>query len=137
MLQKRRDTEESAKKRVALPPELEIGALGRVAGDLEARQDVNSNIVLFDELAMLGGDALPRGFGRVARFPNQAAAFLQSFKRIGVRESLGVAAKNYIYMVQLFRRNTRHPAESIFILIRICKMLHEWHEHVWSYAFRR
>ena len=50
---------------------------------------------------MVRGDALPSGLRRIAGLPNQAAALVQSFKGVGVRKGLGVAAKHHIDMIQL------------------------------------
>src|SRR5439155_8694142 len=77
VLEERGDAEEGAQKRIALHAELEVGAVSRFARDLEARQDVDAQVIFFDEFSMPRGDALPGGFGRVARFPNQTAALVE------------------------------------------------------------
>ena len=47
------------------------------------------------------GDALPGGFGRVARFPNQTAALVEALQRVGVREGFRIAAQHHIDVIQL------------------------------------
>jgi len=68
---------------------------------LEARQDVNADIIVPNKSPVLCGDSLPGRFGCIARFPDQAAAFVEAFERICVRERLGVAAQYHIHMIQL------------------------------------
>ena len=48
----------------------------------------------------MGGDALPRGLGRFTRFPNKAAAFVDTLKRIAVREGFGIATEHHIHVVE-------------------------------------
>ncbi len=100
VLEEGRDAEKRAQKRIALHPELEVGAVGGFARDFEAGQDVNPQVVFLHEFPMVRRDALPGGFRRVARFPNQAAALLQPFERVGVRKGLRVAAKDDIDVIQ-------------------------------------
>ena len=58
--------EKRAEKRVALHAQLQILAAGGVAGDIETGQDKNPDVVVLDELPVLGRDALPRFLRRVA-----------------------------------------------------------------------
>ena len=50
---------------------------------------------------MLRRDALPGGFRRVAGFPDEAAAVLDAFQRVRVRERLGVATEHHVHVVEL------------------------------------
>src|SRR5690349_9314117 len=49
---------------------------------------------------MMRRNSLPRSLNRVAGFPNNAAALVQTFQRIGMRERFWIATKNNIDMVQ-------------------------------------
>jgi hypothetical protein len=61
-----RDAEERAKEGIALHAELQLGLGGGFAGDVEARQDEDADVVFLNELAVLRRDALPGHLGRVA-----------------------------------------------------------------------
>ena len=93
--------EECAEERVALHAQLQILSAGGVAGDIETGQDKNPDVVVPDELPVLGRDAFPCLLGRVARFPYEATALVDALERVRVRERLGVAAQHHVHVVQL------------------------------------
>ena len=93
--------EECAEERVALHAQLQILSAGGVAGDIETGQDKNPDVVVPDELPVLGRDAFPCLLGRVARFPYEAAALVDALEGVRVRERLGVAAQHHVHVVQL------------------------------------
>ena len=99
ILEKTGDAEKRAEEGVALHTQLEIRAAGGIAGDIETGQNEHANVVLFNKGAMMGGDALPRGLGRFTRFPNKAAAFVDTLKRIAVREGFGIATEHHIHVI--------------------------------------
>ena len=68
----RRHGKERAKERVALHAQLQVGAVGRVAGDLEAGQRVHANLLVDDLLARPHGQPLPRLLALLLRLPDQA-----------------------------------------------------------------
>ena len=100
-IEKRGNTEEGAQKRVALHAQLQLGLTGGLPGNVEAGKDVHLDVVLEDELAVRGGNALPGGIGTFARFPHQHATALQPLQRVGVRERLRVAAEHHVHVIQL------------------------------------
>src|SRR5580658_5723912 len=89
LLEKRGDPEKSAQEGVALHAQLQVAAGGRLPGNVETGQNVHTNVVVADIIPVLQRNAAPGGLGRIAGFPNQAAAFLDAFQRVGVGKSLG------------------------------------------------
>ena len=77
------------------------GWFGGFARDVEAGQDEDADVVFLHELPVLRRNALPGGFGRVAGFPDEAAALLDAFERVGVRERLRIAAQHHVHVIQL------------------------------------
>ncbi len=101
LLQHGADGEERAQKCVALHAQLQIGAVGGLARDVEAGQREHANLFLDDLLARPKRQILPRALAFAVRLPDQAAAFLHAVERIGVREGLGVAAENHGHVAQI------------------------------------
>jgi len=100
-LQERAHAEERAEEGIPLHAELQLGLVGRRARDFETRQNKDAHVVLGDPLPVARRDPLPCDLGRFARLPHEAAALLEAFERIGVRERLRVAAEHDVDMVQL------------------------------------
>ena len=100
VLQERRDAEEGAEKAVTLHAQLQLGFVGRFARDIEAGQDVNTDIIVLNEFSMRCRDAHPGGFRGIAGFPDQTAALLDAFERISVREGFGIAAEDDVHVVE-------------------------------------
>ena len=91
----RRDREEGAQEGVALHAQLEVGAVGGLAGDPEAAQGEDADLLVEDLLAGPGGQPLP---GLVALFlglPDEGAALGHAVERVRVGEGLGVAAEDH------------------------------------------
>ena len=99
--EQRRHREERAQEGVALHSQLQVGAIGGVARDLETRQRVNANILVDDLLARPQRQPLPGLLAFLVRLPHQAAALGHSVQRIGVREGLGVAAQHDVHVAQV------------------------------------
>ena len=71
ILEERGHLEKRAEERVALHAKLQILPVGGLTCDIKAGQDENPDVVLLDELPVLGRDALPCLLGGVARFPDE------------------------------------------------------------------
>ena len=100
-LEKRGNAEEAPEEGIPLHAQLQLRLAGGLAGDVEAGQDENADFVVADPLPVLRRHPLPghrRGF---VRLPDEAAALLQAFQRIGVREGLGIAAEHHVDMIEL------------------------------------
>ena len=100
-LEERGDAEEGAEEGIPLHAELELGLVRGFAGDVEAGQNEDADLVFLDEAAVFRGDALPGDLGRVARFPDEGAAFFQAVEGIGVGEGFRVAAEDDVDVVEL------------------------------------
>ena len=101
LLQHGADGEERAEEGVALHAELQVAAVGGLAGDFEAGQREDANLLVDDLLARPEGQVLPRALAFGIRLPDQAAAFLHAVERIGVGEGLGIAAENDGHVAQI------------------------------------
>ena len=101
LLQHGADREKCAEKRVALHAQLQIGAIGGFARDVEAGQREDANLFFDNLLARPDGQVLPGVLTVHIRLPHQAAALLHSVERVGVREGLGIAAKHDGYVAQV------------------------------------
>ena len=86
--------EECAEEGVALHAELEIGAVGGLAGDVKAGQGEDANLVVDDLLARPDGQVLPGALALGVRLPDERAAGLNAVERVGVGEGLGIAAED-------------------------------------------
>ena len=64
------DREEGAEEGVALHAELQVGAVGGLAGDFEAGQREDANVLLDDLLARPEGQVLPRALAFRVRLPD-------------------------------------------------------------------
>ena len=94
LLQHGADGEEGAEEGVALHAELEVGAVGGLAGDFEAGQREDANVLLDDLLAGPEGKVLPGALAFGVGLPDQSAAVLDAVERVGVGEGLGIAAED-------------------------------------------
>ena len=74
LLQHGADGEECAEEGVALHAQLQVGAVGGLAGDFEAGQREDANLFLDDLLARPQGQVLPRALALRVRLPDEAAA---------------------------------------------------------------
>ena len=83
LLQHGADGEEGTEEGVALHAELKVGAVGGFAGDFEAGQSVDANVLLDDLLARPEGKVLPRALAFGIGLPDQSAAGLDAVERIG------------------------------------------------------
>ena len=101
VLKERGDLKEGPKEGVALHTELQICTVGSPTGDLKTRQDEHANVVILNILPVPGGNTLPRCLGSFTRLPNYTTALIDAFQRIGVGESLGIAAKHHVHVVEL------------------------------------
>ena len=100
VLQERRHAEERSEERVALHAQLKIAAIRGFPGNFEAWQNVDSNVVILDELSMMCRYSLPGRLNSVTGFPDQATTLVQTFKGICVRECLRITAEDHIDVVQ-------------------------------------
>ena len=85
-LEQRRHGEERAEERVALHAQLQVGAIGRLARDLEAGQREDADLLLDDLLARPQRQPLPRLLAFFLRLPDEAAALGHAVERVGMRE---------------------------------------------------
>ena len=93
--------EERAQKRIALHAQLQVGAVRRLARNVKAGQREHANILVDNLLARPQRQVLPRALAVRVRLPHQAAAFLNSVQRIGVRKRLGIAAEHHGHVAQI------------------------------------
>ena len=93
-LQQGADGEECAEEGIALHAELKVGAIGGLAGDFEAGQRVDANVLLDDLLARPDGEVLPCALAFCVGLPDEGAAGLDAVERIAVGEGLGIAAED-------------------------------------------
>ncbi|MCG3162481.1 MAG: hypothetical protein JMDDDDMK_03736 [Acidobacteria bacterium] len=96
-----RNGEERAEESVALHAQLQIGAVGRFARNLEAGQREDADFMLDDLLARPQRQPLPRPFALLFGFPHQAAAFGHAVERVGMSEGFGIAAEHDIDVAQI------------------------------------
>ena len=99
--QQRRHLEERTEKSVALHAELQVGAIGGLAGDLESRQGEDADLLRDDLLARPQRQLLPRHLAFLVRLPHQASALGESVERIGVRERLRIATQHHGHVAQV------------------------------------
>ena len=98
---KGRHFEKGTQKRVALHPQLQIGPVGGIVGDLESGQGENLDVVFFHKIAVFLRDAFPGHLGRFVRLPDERSAAFQPGQRVGVSEGLGITAEDDIHVIQL------------------------------------
>src|SRR6266567_3906344 len=89
-----RDRKERAEKSVALHAKLQVGAISRFAGYLEAGQSEHADILPDDLLASPQREALPSLLTFLLGLPHQATALGHSIQRVGMRECLRIAAEH-------------------------------------------
>src|SRR5215472_1286562 len=73
---------------------MEVGAIGRLSGDLEAWQREHADLLLNDLLARPVRQPLPRLFTLFFGFPHQAATLGHAIERVGMCERLWITAKH-------------------------------------------
>ncbi len=86
--------EEGAEEGVALHAELKVAAVGGLAGDVEAGQGEDPDVLLDDLLASPDGEVLPGALAFLVGLPDEAAALLHAVKGVAVGEGFGIAAEN-------------------------------------------
>ena len=101
LLQHGATREERAEESVALHAQLQVGAVGGLAGDFETGQRVDANVLLDDLLARPEGQVLPCALAFGVRLPDEAAALLDAVERIGVGEGLRIAAEDDVDVAQI------------------------------------
>ena len=95
------DGEECAEEGVALHAELEVGAIGGLAGDVKAGERVDADVFFDDLLARPDGEILPGALAFLVGLPNERAAGLHAVERVGVGEGLGVATEDGGHMAEV------------------------------------
>ena len=79
-LQERRNAEKCAEERIALHAQLQIAAVGRFARDVEPGQDVNADIVLANELAVLRRECAARPSPAFRSIPRPGSRLCSSLR---------------------------------------------------------
>ena len=100
-LEERAHPEERPEEGVSLHAQLKLRLVRRLAGDIEARQDEDPDIVVLHELPVAGGNPLPGGLRGLARLPNEAAPLLEALEGVRVGERLRVAAQDNVDVIEL------------------------------------
>ena len=101
LIEQRADLEEGAEKCVALHAELQIAAVGGLAGNVEARQGEDANVLVDNLLARPDWKLLPRLLAFLVALPHKSSALLNAVQRIGVSECLGITAQNSGHVAQV------------------------------------
>ena len=97
----RRHREERPQEGVALHPQLEVTAIGRLPRNLESRQRVDMDLLRDDLLACPERQPLPGLLAFLFGFPDETAALLHPVERIAVGERFRIAAQHDVGVPQV------------------------------------